>query len=457
MRALLLQIGAVTAINLKSIPKRFWLSLSTVVAVALVVIVLLAFLAMADGFRRTVAGSGSPDVAVVLRAGAEAELNSVVARDQVRLIEAAPGIAKNAGGKPLVSAELYLVVDGIKRSSNTKANLPLRGIGAEGAAIRDNVKIIEGRMFKSGANEVVAGKSLISEFAGFELGKTVRFGTSNWTIVGVFDAGGSVFESELWADLPVVQSLFNRNNTFQTVRARLQSPDRLDDLKSYVDNDPRLKLDVLSEADYFAEQASQTSDLIQKLGWPLAIAMALGALAGALNTMYQLGRRPLGRDRDPARHRLRRAAGLRRHAGRVADACRDWRSDRRDRHLSGVRRLHHLDPGRELHPGGVPLRAQPDPDPRRRAARFGGRPDRRSAACSARRPHADCRRPPGLMTRSRPIVVAAHGAPPIQSLARGTGARMPDRPGSSCTDTQGLGQAGQTTVGLGKVEIRSTA
>jgi putative ABC transport system permease protein len=114
----------------------------------------------------------------------------------------------------------------------------------------------------------------------------VSFGTSRWTVVGVFDAGGSVFESEIWADLPVVQSLFNRNNIFQTVRARLTSPAALAGLKSYSDNDPRLKLDVKSENAYFAEQASQTTDLIQMLGWPLAIAMAFGALAGALNTMY---------------------------------------------------------------------------------------------------------------------------------------------------------------------------
>ncbi len=286
MRSFLLQTAAVTRINLQSIPQRFWLSLSTVVAVALVVMVLLSFLAMADGFRRTVAGSGSPDVAVALRAGAEAELNSVIARDQVRLLEEAPGVAKDTAGKPLVSPELYLVVDGIKRSSNTKANLPLRGIALAGATIRQGVRITEGRMFAPGANEVVVGKSLLSEFAGFELGRTVRFGTSSWTIVGVFEAGGSVFESELWGDLAVVQSLFNRNNVVQTVRLRLTSPAALPELQAFVASDPRLKLDVLSEQQYFAEQASQTSDLIQKLGWPLAIAMALGALAGALNTMY---------------------------------------------------------------------------------------------------------------------------------------------------------------------------
>lgn len=283
---MLKQIAAVTAINLRSIPQRFWLSLSTVVAVALVVMVLLSFLAMSAGFRRTLASSGADDIAIVLRAGARAELNSVIARDQVRLLEDAPGIARDPQGKPLTSAELYLVVDGIKRTTGTKANLPLRGIGESGAAIRKGIRLVEGRMFEPGRNEVVVGKSLLREFSGFELGRTVKFGTSQWTVVGVFEAEGSVFESEIWADLPVVQSLFNRPNTFQILRARLTGPEALAALKAYNDGDPRLKLDVKSEKDYFSEQSSQTSDLIQKLGWPLAIAMAFGALAGALNTMY---------------------------------------------------------------------------------------------------------------------------------------------------------------------------
>jgi putative ABC transport system permease protein len=286
MRSLLLQVIAVTSINLKSISQRRWLSLSTIIAVALVVVVLLAFLAMANGFRRTIAGSGADDVAIVLRSGSQAEVNSTVSRDQVHLIEDGPGIARDADGKPLVSPELYLVVDGIKRTTQTKANLPLRGIGDQGAALRKGITIVSGRMFNHGANEIVVGKALTREFDGFDLGNTVAFGTTRWIVVGVFEAGGSVFESEIWADLPVVQSLFKRDNYFQTIRARLTGPAALAELKAYSDNDPRLKLDVKSEAAYFADQASQTSDLIQRLGWPLAIAMAFGALAGALNTMY---------------------------------------------------------------------------------------------------------------------------------------------------------------------------
>jgi len=286
MRSLWLQVVAVTAINLKSISQRLWLSLSTVMAVALVVVVLLTFLAMANGFRQTLDGSGSDDIAIVLRGGSQAEINSTVSREQVQLLEEGPGIARAADGKPLVSSELYLVVNGIKRSSQTKANLTLRGIGEQGAALRKDITLTAGRMFNRGSNEIVVGKSVAQEFEGFELGRTVTFGSGRWAVVGIFSAGGTVFESEMWADLSVVQSLFNRNNYFQTVRARLVNPASLAALKSYNDGDPRLKLDVKSEAAYFAENSAATSDLIRKLGWPLAIAMAFGALAGALNTMY---------------------------------------------------------------------------------------------------------------------------------------------------------------------------
>jgi putative ABC transport system permease protein len=164
MRSLWLQVAAVTSINLKSIAQRRWLSLSTVIAIALVVIVLLAFLAMANGFQRTIAGAGADDIAIVLRAGSQAEINSTVSRDQVRLIEDGPGIARGSDGKPLISPELYLVVDGIKRSTKTKANLPLRGIGEQGSALRKGITITAGRMFSRGSNEVVVGKALQRQF-----------------------------------------------------------------------------------------------------------------------------------------------------------------------------------------------------------------------------------------------------------------------------------------------------
>ncbi len=285
MGRLAAQVLAVAAMNIRSIPQRLWLSLSTVVAVALVVAVLLAFLAMGTGFRQAQASAGAADIAILMRDGAQTEINSAVTREQYDLVEEAPGIARE-GGRPLVSAELYVIVDGVSRSSGLRANLPLRGLPLAGFALRHNVRIAQGRMFRPGTNEIVAGRSVVREFTGFELGRTLRLGQSVWTVVGIFEDGGTVRESELWGDVGVVQSVFKRANFFQTIHARLEGPEALPALKAYVDKDPRLKLAVSTEQEYFAEQAKQSSDLIQRLGWPLAIIMAIGALAGALNTMY---------------------------------------------------------------------------------------------------------------------------------------------------------------------------
>ncbi|WCL55485.1 ABC transporter permease [Gimibacter soli] len=285
MGSLISQINAVVAMNVKSLPQRAWMSAATVFAVAIVVAVLLAFLAMANGFQATVAGTGARDVAIAMREGAQAELNSVLMKEQVDLLTAGPGIAKGDAG-PIVSPELYVVVDGIKKASDTKANLPLRGLADAGMKMRGDLKIVEGRMFMPGTNELIVGAGALKEFEGFELGREVTFARSRWTVVGVFSMDGKVAESELWADLGSVQSLFQRGNSFQTVRLKLDDPAAIEALKAYNEADPRLKLDIKSEADYFADQASGMSDLIMYLGWPLGIAMAFGALAGALNTMY---------------------------------------------------------------------------------------------------------------------------------------------------------------------------
>jgi putative ABC transport system permease protein len=283
--ALLNQIGAVTALNVRSIPQRGWMSAASVVAVALTIAVLLFFLALAQGLTRTVEGSGADDVAIVIREGSNAELNSVVARDQLSLLSSGPGVVQR-DGRPLASGELLVIVDGRKRSTNTNANMPFRGIGSEGLALRHGVRIAEGRMFSPGSNEIVVGAGLIREFAGFELGETVRIRGSDWQIVGVFEAPGTVFESELWADIAVTQSLFNRPNTYQTMRIQLPSPQAVDAFKEWAEADPRLQgLEILSERAYYARQASQSRGFIV-IAWVLGILMAIGALAGALNTMY---------------------------------------------------------------------------------------------------------------------------------------------------------------------------
>ena len=286
MASTLSQVAAVTSMNMRSLPQRKWTSFATVVAVGLVTGVLLAFLAMANGFRSTVQGTGAPDVAVILRAGSGNELNSNVTREQAQLIEEAPGIARGADGKPLVSAELYVVVDGYKKTTHTKANLPLRGLGARAAQVRRGVAITHGRMFRPGTNELVVGRAVSKQFEGFELGRKIKLGTQVWNVVGEFEAGGSVFESEIWADVAVLEGLYQRGSTVQTVRVRLKDPASLIQLKNYSAADPRLKLDVRAENEYYAEQSKQLGDLILYLGWPLAIAMSFGAIAGALNTMF---------------------------------------------------------------------------------------------------------------------------------------------------------------------------
>jgi len=279
------QIWTVILMNIRSLPQRFWMSFAAVLAVSVVVAVLLSFLAMSNGFKKTLEGAGSEEVAIVTRSGSKSELNSVLSRDIVNIITTAPGIAKNTAGQPIYSPELYVVVDGIKRTTNTEANLPMRGISPAGFDLRDRVDIVAGRMFEPGKNEIIAGQAVQREFSGFELGKTVRFGKTEWTVVGIFSTGGSAFESELWAEARTLQSQFRRGTSFQTVRIRLAEPGNIDGLLNMEQNDPRLALDIQTEAAFFKEQGEAIGGIVF-LGWGLSIIMGLGALAGALNTMY---------------------------------------------------------------------------------------------------------------------------------------------------------------------------
>jgi putative ABC transport system permease protein len=249
------------------------------------VAVLLGFLALSEGFRTTLEGTGAEDVAIVNRKGATSELSSIITAEQVRLLTGAPGV-RTSNDKPLLSPELYLVVDGTKRSTGQPANMPLRGVEQSALQIRQNVTLVDGRMFSPGSNEIVVGRNLLKEFAGFELGESVRLGVNTWKVVGVFEAPGTVFESELWADAKVVQSLFNRGTGYQIVRVALADPQALDSFAAFLEGDPRLQLQARTERDFYAGQAEGTGGLINFIGWPLGITMAIGAMAGALNTMF---------------------------------------------------------------------------------------------------------------------------------------------------------------------------
>lgn len=284
MGSLISQTAAVIAMNVRSLPKRIWMSIAMIVASAVVVAILLAFLAMAKGFEATLSSAGADDVAILMREGSAAELNSVMSRDQVNLVETSPGVARDAAG-PVVSSELYVIVDGIKKSSQTEANIPLRGLDERGFNMRTGVQLIEGRMFTPGTNELIVGAGVLREFDGFNLGDEVRFGKYVWEVVGIFSTGGNVFESELWADVKVLQSLYNRGSSVQTMRVKLNSPDDLEQVRAFVENDPRLNLDVQTEQTYFATQGRQLS-YMAIFGRVISIVMALGAIAGALNTMY---------------------------------------------------------------------------------------------------------------------------------------------------------------------------
>ncbi len=279
------QIWTVIGMNVLSLPRRLWMSLAAVFAVSVVVAVLLSFLAMANGFEQTLAGTGSESIAIVTRVGSQSELNSSMSKDTVNLLVTAPGIAEDDEGNPIYSSELFVVVDGIKRASGTKANIPMRGISQQGFALRDQVEIIEGRMFETGRNEIVVGQGVQRQFDGFALGRSIRFGKTTWEVVGVFSTGGSAFESELWADALIVQSQFQRGSSFQTTRVRLTQPGNVKPIEDFIEQNPRLALDVVTEAEFFAAQGKALSS-IAAFGWILSIVMGLGALAGALNTMY---------------------------------------------------------------------------------------------------------------------------------------------------------------------------
>ncbi|WP_444895587.1 ABC transporter permease [Microbulbifer sp. SSSA005] len=284
MGSLIAQIVSVTLMNLGSLRRRLWMSLAMVFASAVVVAILLAFLAMAKGFEATMSGAGSSQIAILMREGSASEINSVILQDQVNLIAESAGVARDTNG-PLVSPELYVIVDGLKKSTGTEANIPLRGLNETGMAMRNNMRMVEGRMFTPGTNEMIVGEGVLREFNGFEIGKEVRFGKNLWTVVGVFSTGGNIFESELWADIKIIQSHYNRGNSYQSIRLQLENDGDLKPIQETIKREPRLNLEAQTEQEYFASQGKQLQ-YIATFGWIISSVMALGALAGALNTMY---------------------------------------------------------------------------------------------------------------------------------------------------------------------------
>jgi putative ABC transport system permease protein len=279
------QVVAVTKFGLLGIPQRLGSVGAAVFGIGGVVAVLVGVLSIATGFQRTMAASSAADAAIVLRSGADSEMVSGLGRENTRLIADAPGVARTEAG-PQASAELFVIINLLKLSSGTDANVPLRGVERAAFQVRDQLKIVAGRPFEWGKNEVIVGVGAAREFVGLQVGGTIRVGRYEWPVVGVFAAGGGTAESEIWTDATVLQAAYNRGDSFQSVYARLNSPAAFTAFKDALTTDPRLDVKVLRQADFYAEQSTAVTTLITTLGYIITGLMAIGAVFGALNTMY---------------------------------------------------------------------------------------------------------------------------------------------------------------------------
>jgi len=279
------QISAVTLLNLRTIPERRGASISAMVGVAGVVTVFVAVLSIAEGFRITMTTTGSPDTAIVMRSGSDSEMTSALTVDDTKIIADAPGLARGPRGS-LASNELFVIVDVPKRSTGTGANVPLRGVDLTAFDVREKVRIIAGRKFEPGHNEIVVGSGALKEFSGIDLGSKAHFGSMEWDVVGVFDSAGSLAESEIWTDGNILRGVYHRGTTSQAVYAKLASPGAFDTFKDALTADPRLNVKVMRETEYYESQSLAITALVTKLGTMIALLMGVGAVFGALNTMY---------------------------------------------------------------------------------------------------------------------------------------------------------------------------
>jgi putative ABC transport system permease protein len=279
------QLFSVTQVNLRSIPERKGAALAAAVGIAGVVAVFVGVLSIAEGFRAAMKVPGADDVAIVLRSGADTEMTSGLTHDDTRLIADASGIARNAQG-PLASAELFVIINLPKRSTGTDANVPFRGVGQAALEVRGDIRITEGRKFEPGRNEIIVGAGAARAFAGLEVGKKIRISQTEWEVVGAFSGGGGAAESELWTDAAVLQPAYHRGDTFQSVYAKLTSRSAFDQFKDTLTTNPQLKVRVLRESEFLADQSEMLTRFIRTIGFYIAFIMALGAIFGALNTMY---------------------------------------------------------------------------------------------------------------------------------------------------------------------------
>lgn len=279
------QTVAVTLLNFRTIPARLSSSAVAIIGIAGVVVVMVSVLSIASGFQAAMQGSGRPDRVLIMRSGADSEMTSGLSGPQVDIIKQAPGLRRD-GQTTLASGELYVIIDLPKKSTNTPANVPMRGIEPTAMQVREEVSIIEGRMLTFGTNEVVVGRGANGQFAGLEIGDLVQSSQSPWTVVGVFEADGGVAETEVWADSRTLQGAYRRGNSYQSVLARLDSTGSFDTVSDWLMTNPQLNVQIRREDEYYAGQSQALITLIQTLGFAIAFLMGIGAVFGAILTMY---------------------------------------------------------------------------------------------------------------------------------------------------------------------------
>jgi putative ABC transport system permease protein len=285
IRRWLSQTLAVSALSVRTIPQRAGSSAVAMIGIAGVVIVFVAVLSIGEGFRAAMADASAPDRAIVMRTGADSEMTSGLPGAEVQVIEQAPGLLR-VNNRPIASAELYVLVDLNKRSTGTAANVPLRGIGAEALEVRNEAHIVDGRMFQFGTNEAIVGRGANRQFSGIDLGSDFMSGNLRLRVVGIFESNGSVGETEIWCDSHLIQGVYERGNSYQSVLAKLDSPAAFDTFKDWLTTNPQLNVQVQRESDYYAQQSQVMSSLIRGIGYTIAVLMGVGAVFGAILTMY---------------------------------------------------------------------------------------------------------------------------------------------------------------------------
>ena len=282
---MLSQIFAVTGVNLRSIGQRFGSSFVAVVGIAGVVLVFLGVLSIAEGFRAAMTDVGDPQTVMVMRAGSDTEMTSGLGGDTTRIIMDTPGIMRDESGA-IASPELFVIVGHPTKKDASDANIPLRGVSAAALKVRPYVRIAEGRMFTPGTNEIVVGRAASEQFAGLTVGATHQWGQNTWQVVGIFEAKGSVAESEIWCDAKVLQPAYRRGNSYQSVYVRLENVDGFQAFKDALTTNPQISVTAIREPDYYAAQSEVLHQIIRTIGFIIAGLMGIGAVFGAVNTMY---------------------------------------------------------------------------------------------------------------------------------------------------------------------------